>query len=51
MIGAKAHHRLGILPEDNSDRAVRVHNRIVLAEAVGYYGLLGVAAVSAFLLH
>ncbi len=48
---AKRQYHPSVLSTDNSERAIRTHNRIVLAEAVGYYGLLGVAAVSAFLLH
>ncbi len=50
MVETSRHHR-DSLSEDNSERAIRTHNRIVLAEAFGYYGLLGIAAVSVFLLH
>jgi hypothetical protein len=44
-------HHLELRPEDLSERSIRMHNRIVLAEAVGYYSLIGVAAVGAFLLR
>jgi hypothetical protein len=39
-------------PNDH-DRALkaRSHDRLVLAEVLGYYGMLGAAAVGALLLH
>jgi len=45
------HHHLELRPEEFTERSIRMHNRIVFAEAVGYYSLIGAAAVGAFLLR
>jgi hypothetical protein len=44
---APRHHRVGLAPSKQADW----HERLLVAEMFGYYGLLGAAAVAAIVLH
>lgn len=51
MAAIQQQHHLGKFPEETVTPKVRAHERLILAEVFGYYGLLGAAAITTIFLH
>ena len=50
-MAAVQQHHLGKFPEESVAPKARAHERLILAEVFGYYGLLGAAAITTIFLH
>jgi hypothetical protein len=51
VMAAVQQHHLGKFPEESVAPKARAHERLILAEVFGYYGLLGAAAITTIFLH